>query len=102
MNKFKEKLAELINVKTLVTFAVMVVFVVLTLKGSIASDNAMIIISMVVSFYFGTQHQKNGSTAVATVGNPSSQVVAQLPEQAEPVTASVDNATYYQTHPDSA
>jgi len=31
---------------------------VLALKGDITPDNAMIIISMVVSFYFGTQTEK--------------------------------------------
>ena len=34
------------------------VFAVLALRGTISADNAMIIISMVVSFYFGTQHEK--------------------------------------------
>jgi hypothetical protein len=34
------------------------VFAVLALNGSITADNAMIIISMVTSFYFGTQHEK--------------------------------------------
>ena len=54
-----KNLANLIKVKTLVTMVVMVVFGVLALRGSISSDNAMIVISMVVSFYFGTQHEKN-------------------------------------------
>ena len=56
---FLKNLANLIKVKTLVTMVVMVVFAVLALRGSISSDNAMIVISMVVSFYFGTQHEKN-------------------------------------------
>ena len=60
--KFIENLAGLIKVKTIVTLAVMAVFVVLALNGSIDSDNAMIIISMVVSFYFGTQHEKANIT----------------------------------------
>ena len=60
MNEFIKNLASLLKVKTLVTLAVIFVFVVLSLKGSISSDNAMIIISMVVSFYFGTQHEKKG------------------------------------------
>ena len=51
-------LAALIKVKTIVTLCVMAVFMVLALKGDITPDNAMIIISMVVSFYFGTQHEK--------------------------------------------
>ena len=55
----KQNLANLLKVKTLVTVAVMSVFTVLSLRGSISADNAMIVISMVVSFYFGTQHEKN-------------------------------------------
>ena len=58
MHKFLENIANLFKVKTMVTFAVMVVFTVLALKGAISPDNAMIVISMVVSFYFGTQHEK--------------------------------------------
>ena len=50
-----KNLGNLLKVKTLITFAVMAVFVVLALTGKISADNAMIIISMVVSFYFGTQ-----------------------------------------------
>ncbi len=50
-----KNLANLIKVKTIVTMCVMAVFMVLTLRGAITPDNAMIIISMVVSFYFGTQ-----------------------------------------------
>lgn len=53
-----KNLAALVKVKTAVTFAVMAVFVVLALRGDISADNAMIIISMVVSFYFGTQANK--------------------------------------------
>ena len=62
MKKFTENLAALLKVKTLVTIVVIAVFAVLALKGSISADNAMIIISMVVSFYFGTQHEKNGNS----------------------------------------
>lgn len=53
-----KNLANLIKVKTIVTLVVIAVFAVLALNGSISADNAMIIISMVVSFYFGTQHEK--------------------------------------------
>ena len=58
MKDILRNLANLVKVKTLVTIAVVTVFVVLSLRGSISSDNVMIIISMVVSFYFGTQHEK--------------------------------------------
>ncbi len=58
MEKLKENLANLVKVKTLVTLMVGLVFTVLSLNGTIPSDNVMVIISMVVSFYFGTQHEK--------------------------------------------
>ena len=58
MKKLTENLANLIKVKTLVTMAVTTVFAVLALRGTISPDNVMIIISMVVSFYFGTQQEK--------------------------------------------
>lgn len=54
-----KNLANLIKVKTFVTLAVIAVFVVLALRGDIASDNVMVIVSSVVAFYFGTQHEKN-------------------------------------------
>ena len=58
MKRLVQKLADLVKVKTVVTFAVVAVFMVLALKGDIHPDNVMIIVSMVVSFYFGTQHEK--------------------------------------------
>ena len=58
MELIKKNLANLLKVKTLVTLCVIGVFVYLSVSGAIASENAMIIISMVVSFYFGTQHEK--------------------------------------------
>ena len=58
MEKFLSNLANLIKVKTIVTLVVILVFARLSLRGIISADNAMIIISMVVSFYFGTQHEK--------------------------------------------
>ena len=58
MNRLVDNLANLVKVKTIVTLIVAAVFAVLSLNGTISPDNVMIIISMVVSFYFGTQHEK--------------------------------------------
>ena len=58
MKKLPENLANLIKVKTIVTLVVTAVFAVLSLRGTIGAEHVMIIISMVVSFYFGTQHEK--------------------------------------------
>ena len=61
MKEALRNFANLLKVKTIVTLVVITVFAVLALNGSISADNVMIIISMVVSFYFGTQHEKTGS-----------------------------------------
>ena len=56
--EFINNLANLIKVKTVVTLVVISIFAVLALRGAIDADKVMIIVSMVVSFYFGTQHEK--------------------------------------------
>ena len=58
MTDFLKNLAALLKVKTIVTMVVTTVFAVMALKGLISADNVMIIVSMVVSFYFGTQSKK--------------------------------------------
>lgn len=55
---FLNNLAALLKVKTIVTLVVVAVFATLALRGEISTDNVMIITSMVVSFYFGTQYEK--------------------------------------------
>lgn len=64
--EIRKNFANLIKVKTIVTLVVMAVFVVLALRGDISADNAMIIISMVVSFYFGTVSEKKGGATDGT------------------------------------
>lgn len=56
--EFLKNLAALIKVKTIVTLAVIFVFAVLSLEGRISADNVMIIVSSVISFYFGTVYEK--------------------------------------------
>jgi hypothetical protein len=55
---FIKNVTALIKVKTMVTFAVMGVFVVLALRGDITADNVMVITSTVIAFYFGTQVER--------------------------------------------
>lgn len=55
---FMKNLANLIKVKTIVTIIVIMVFAVLAIRGDITPDNVMIIVSTVIAFYFGTQHEK--------------------------------------------
>lgn len=58
MAEVMKNLANLIKVKTIVTLVVVGIFAVLAIKGDIAPDNVMVIVSMVTAFYFGTQHEK--------------------------------------------
>lgn len=58
MKELLKNLANLVKVKTLVTLVVVAVFAVLALGGSLRPEDVMLVISMVVSFYFGTQHEK--------------------------------------------
>lgn len=58
MSTLLTNLANLIKVKTIVTFAVVFVFCYLALTGAISSDNVMVITTTVVAFYFGTQYEK--------------------------------------------
>lgn len=58
MKNFVKNLGNLVKVKTIVTLVVLAVFAVLALKGDIAPDNVMVVVSTVVAFYFGTQHEK--------------------------------------------
>lgn len=62
MKKLIENAADLVKVKTLVTFAVVAVFAVLALRESITADNVMIIVTSVIAFYFGTQHEKGSGS----------------------------------------
>ena len=60
METLLKNLANLVKVKTLVTMAVIAVFAAMAMQGRISADNVMIIVTAVISFYFGTQHEKRG------------------------------------------
>lgn len=67
MKKFIENLANLVKVKTIVTLVVIAVFAVLALKGAIPADNVLMIVSTVIAFYFGTQHEKTANMTPSSV-----------------------------------
>lgn len=60
MKNILQNIANMLKVKTLVTLSVIAVFIALALRGDISSDNIMIIVTSVISFYFGVQHEKGG------------------------------------------
>lgn len=55
----KEQLAKLINVKSIVTLLLTILFFVLAIKGVITGDNVQTIYNFVIAFYFGTQYEKS-------------------------------------------
>ena len=58
MKNLWNNLANMVKVKTIITLVVLAVFAVLALRSDITPDNVMVIVSTVVAFYFGTQHEK--------------------------------------------
>ena len=54
-----KNLAALIKVKTIVTFCVLAVWMVLALTGVIEADAVNSVALMVIAFYFGTQAEKS-------------------------------------------
>ena len=54
----RDKLAKLIDVKSIMTLALTGGFVGLTCAGEITGDQFLTIFTMIVGFYFGTQSQK--------------------------------------------
>ena len=56
-----KKICNLIDVKSLVTIALTGVFSVLSVQGRISAEQFLTVFTVVISFYFGTQYQKNNS-----------------------------------------
>ena len=59
--KIKDRLAKLIDVKTIITFAVTGLFCYLGITGEIPSDKVWEAFLIIISFYFGTQSNKNNT-----------------------------------------
>lgn len=54
----RERLAKLINVKSIITILLAIVFSYLSISGDIQPDQFMTIFTVIISFYFGTQSEK--------------------------------------------
>lgn len=55
----KEKITKLINVKTIVTILLTLVFCYLSITKVIPHDTFMTVFSVIIAFYFSTQYEKN-------------------------------------------
>ena len=54
----RERLANLINVKTIITFCITGVICYLAIAGKIEAEKIYTCTLMIISFYFGTQKKK--------------------------------------------
>ena len=54
-----EKLVKLLDVKSIVTLILTIVFAVLALRGDISPEQFLTVYTVIASFYFGVQFQKN-------------------------------------------
>ena len=55
----KEKIAKLINIKSIITLLTTVIFCVLSAIGKISADQFLMIFTTTIAFYFGTQVEKD-------------------------------------------
>lgn len=54
----KEQITKLLSVKSLVTLILTVLFFCLAIQGALKASDVLTIYTVVISFYFGTQHEK--------------------------------------------
>ena len=60
--KIRERLAKLIDIKSIVTILLILVFCYFSITGVIAAQLFMTIFVVVIGFYFGTQAEKKKNT----------------------------------------
>lgn len=53
----KEKVAKLLNVKSIITILLTILFMVLSIRGTVSSEVTNVY-TVVIAFYFGTQSEK--------------------------------------------
>lgn len=58
MEQLTTRLTKLLTVKSLVTLLLAAVFSVLTVRGQVSADQFLTVFTVVISFYFGTQAEK--------------------------------------------
>lgn len=59
----KEKFAKLIDVKSIVTLLLTIIFCILAVTGVISGEQFLTIFTIVIGFYFGTQSEKKKAEA---------------------------------------
>lgn len=54
----RNKLIELFKVKSIVTIALTAVFCILSIRGTVNTQDFLTVFTVVISFYFGTKHEQ--------------------------------------------
>ncbi|MCM1506623.1 MAG: hypothetical protein NC177_05745 [Ruminococcus flavefaciens] len=54
-----KKFSKLVDVKSLVTLFLTLIFGILAIKGDITADQFLTVFTTIIAFYFGTQYEKN-------------------------------------------
>jgi len=58
--KIRERIAKLIDVKSLVTLILTIIFSIQCIRGFVTAEQFQTVFTTVIAFYFGTQYQKKG------------------------------------------
>ena len=72
----KEQITKLLSVKSLITLILTVLFFCLAIQGALKASDVLTIYTVVISFYFGTQHEKKVQAEEET-DTPDAQVTAE-------------------------
>ena len=96
----KSRIAKLIDVKSIMTLLLTVVFCVLACTGVISGADFLTIFTVVVAFYFGTQSQKKSDGTSSGYAGP--QQGRTLPQSVEPIYKTVNTADVQKIHPPDA
>lgn len=56
----RERLGNLLTIKSLVTLGATAIFAVLSVGGKLSAQEFLTVYTVIVSFYFGTQFEKSG------------------------------------------
>ena len=59
MKELLQRITKLIDVKSIMTLTLTIVFAELVLRGNVTNEQFMTIFTMIVGFYFGVQSVKN-------------------------------------------
>ncbi len=59
---FLKQIAKLIDVKSIITLVLTVVFAILSVRGVISNSEFLSVFTLIIGFYFGVQHAKKNNT----------------------------------------